>query len=233
MTDHAASHADLMDQTYRYQRLVYDATRAWYLLGRDHLIRDIAPPPGAHVLEVACGTGRNLAHIAQRYQGCHLYGFDISTEMLRSADRALAGRAHLARADACAFDAEALFGRPQFDRIVLSYSLSMIPDWRGALGQALDHLSEGGQLHIIDFGDQTALPGWFRDGLRSWLARFHVEPRITLSCQLRAMATKRGLRAACGPMYRDYTQYAVVRRPVPAVVSDTADNRVSNLAVHG
>lgn len=212
MTDHAAAHADLMDRTYRHQRLIYDATRAWYLLGRDHLIRDIAPPPGAHVLEVACGTGRNLAHIAKRYPRCHLYGFDISAEMLRSAGHTLAGRAALARADACTFDAEALFGRRSFDRIVLSYSLSMIPDWRGALGRAIDHLAPGGQLHIVDFGDQAGLPGWFQGALRGWLARFHVTPRTSLAADLRTMAAERGLRAACGPMYRDYAQYAVVRR---------------------
>jgi S-adenosylmethionine-diacylgycerolhomoserine-N-methlytransferase len=203
-----------MDRIYRHQRLIYDATRAWYLLGRDHLIRDIAPPPGAHVLEVACGTGRNLARIAARYPGCHLHGFDISSEMLRSAGRTLGGRAHLARADACGFDAAALFGRRHFDRIVLSYSLSMIPDWCGALERALDHLAEGGQLHIVDFGNQTGLPDWFGAGLRGWLARFHVEPRINLAVETRAMAQRRGLRAACGPLYRDYAQYAVVRRPL-------------------
>lgn len=217
MTDRTAilpdDHAALMDRIYRHQRLIYDATRAWYLLGRDHLIRDIAPPPGSHVLEVACGTGRNLARIAARYPDCHLYGFDISSQMLRSAGRALGGRARLARADACGFDGAAVFGRARFDRIVLSYSLSMIPDWRAALDCALDHLAEGGQLHIVDFGDQTRLPGWFRTGLRGWLARFHVAPRGDLSRELRAMAGRRGLRTACGPLFRDYAQYAVVRGP--------------------
>lgn len=218
MADRTASlpddHAALMDRVYRHQRLIYDATRAWYLLGRDHLIRDIAPTPGAHVLEMACGTGRNLARIGAQYPDARLYGFDISSEMLRSAGRTLEGRARLIRADACDFDAEALFGRARFDRIVLSYSLSMIPDWRVALERALDHLAEGGQLHIVDFGDQKGLPGWFRAALRGWLARFHVAPRGALAAELRAMAARRGYRAACGPLYRDYAQYAVVRRPV-------------------
>ena len=50
------SHAALMDATYRRQRLVYDATRKYYLLGRDHLIERLDPPEGGAVLEIACGT---------------------------------------------------------------------------------------------------------------------------------------------------------------------------------
>ena len=116
------THARLMDDTYRYQRLIYDATRAWFLLGRDHLIAHLDARPGARVLEIACGTGRNLDHVARRYPGAQLYGLDISGEMLRSARAKLGARAHLALADACAFNPGALFGVAQFDRIILSYN---------------------------------------------------------------------------------------------------------------
>lgn len=52
----APIHAALMDRTYRHQRRIYDATRAYFLLGRDHLIAQLAPPEGGRVLEIACGT---------------------------------------------------------------------------------------------------------------------------------------------------------------------------------
>ena len=78
----AQDHAQLMDDVYRYQRLIYDLTRKYYLLGRDHLIRELGATPDAHVLEVGCGTGRNLEKIGQRYPKAALYGLDISEQML-------------------------------------------------------------------------------------------------------------------------------------------------------
>ena len=84
------------------------------------------------------------------------------------------------RGDASAFDPVELFGRAGFDRILISYSLSMIPRWRRTIVAALDALDAGGELHIVDFGRQERLPAWFRSGLRAWLARFHVTPRDSL-----------------------------------------------------
>lgn len=205
-----ASHAELMDATYRRQRLVYDATRKYYLLGRDHLIARLDPPEGGRVLEVACGTGRNLALVARRYPGRRLYGLDISAEMLRSARAQLPAEIALAQGDACSFEPATLFGAARFDRIVLSYSLSMIPDWTAALRNAAAHLAEGGALHVVDFGDQAGLPRWFRSGLHGWLARFHVTPRADLGEAIAAAATEIGGRAECGSLYRDYARYGVL-----------------------
>jgi len=49
-----------MDRMYRHQRHIYDASRKFYLLGRDALITGLAPPKGGTILEIGCGTGRNL-----------------------------------------------------------------------------------------------------------------------------------------------------------------------------
>jgi S-adenosylmethionine-diacylgycerolhomoserine-N-methlytransferase len=56
--------ADRMNGIYRYQRHIYDATRKWFLLGRGRLISRLDIAPGSRVLEVGCGTGRNLRAIA-------------------------------------------------------------------------------------------------------------------------------------------------------------------------
>lgn len=206
-------HAALMDGIYRHQRRIYDLTRAWYLLGRDHLIAGLHVPPGGRVLEIACGTGRNLHHIARAYPGVRLYGLDISEEMLRSARAKLGGRARLAAADACAFDPKALFGVATFDRVVLSYSASMIPDWERALEMAARCLVPGGELHVVDFSDQARLPDWFRGGLRAWLAKFHVTPRTDLGPALERIAAGVGGRVRWQSLFRDYAQYAVLTHP--------------------
>jgi S-adenosylmethionine-diacylgycerolhomoserine-N-methlytransferase len=207
-----------MDAIYRYQRYVYDASRKYYLLGRDRLIEELSPPAGARVLEVACGTGRNLAKAALRYPDARFYGFDISTAMLETARativrRGLADRVIVAAGDATGFSGERLFGVPAFDRVFVSYSLSMIPPWRAALRQAYAAVAPGGRLHIVDFGGQAGLPRWFRSGLRAWLARFSVEPRAELEAELEALAAETGARLEFERLYRDYAQRAVLVKP--------------------
>lgn len=196
------SHAALMDEVYRGQRHIYDFTRKYYLFGRDTLIAGLEARPGMRVLEVACGTGRNLAKIGKAWPGVRLFGLDISSEMLKSARAALGGGARLGEGDACAFDPASLLGEPAFERIVLSYSLSMIPDWQGALYHTAGQLAPGGSLHVVDFGDLDGLPEPFRRALRAWLARFHVSPRTDLPAYAAKIAEARGcaLESRRGPL---------------------------------
>lgn len=202
-------HAELMDGVYRGQRHIYDLTRKYYLLGRDRLIDELTPPVGGHVLEIGCGTGRNLIAAARCWPGAHFHGIDISEEMLKSARAAIARagmtrRVTVARADATGFDPNALFRINSFDRIFQSYTLSMIPDWRGAIREAASHLSTHGSLHIVDFGQQEDMPEWFRRALFTWLARFHVEPRAMLIEAAREVANDAGARLAATRLYRGY-----------------------------
>jgi S-adenosylmethionine-diacylgycerolhomoserine-N-methlytransferase len=67
-----------------------------------------------------------------------------------------------------------------FDRIIFSYSLSMIPDWKQALSAAEAALAPGGRIEIVDFGDFAGLPRPVARLLRGWLALFHVEPRTEI-----------------------------------------------------
>lgn len=205
---------DLMDRLYRHQRHIYDLTRKYYLPGRDRLIDRLAPPPGGRVLEVGCGTARNLVRAARAWPEAHFFGIDISAEMLVSARQSvrrsgLGKRIELACADATHFDPAVLFGVPCFSRIIFSYSLSMIPRWQGALDEALAWLAPDGELHIVDFGGQERLPGWFRAGLRRWLAGFHVTPRDELEAELARLPGS--LRCLERP-HGGYVQYAVLRR---------------------
>lgn len=214
MLDSASTtHAVLMDQTYRHQRLIYDLTRKYYLFGRDRLIAGLDPKEGSHILEIACGTGRNLQQAARKYPQSAFYGLDISSEMLTSARAKLGERAQLAQADACSFDGDRLFRRARFDRIFISYGLSMIPDWQAALRMASAHLVPGGQLHVVDFSDQHGWPDWFASALNRWLTRFHVTPRLTLKEALEEAAAELGGTAQHNQLCRGYAQYGVVERP--------------------
>jgi S-adenosylmethionine-diacylgycerolhomoserine-N-methlytransferase len=205
----------LMDRMYRRQRHIYDATRKFYLLGRDGAIAALAPSANDAVLEIGCGTGRNLIAVARRFPQARVFGLDVSSVMLASARTAIARagleeRVSVAQADATNFDGMALFGRATFDRVLISYALSMIPPWREALARALDALTPGGALEIVDFGDQAGLPPLFRAGLRRWLAAFEVTPRDALGEDLVKLTAARGLCCRTAPLFGGYAMRASV-----------------------
>ncbi len=199
-TDNTAmqGHAAVMNRVYRRQRHFYDLTRKYYLFGRDTMLDAMAIPEGARVLEVGCGTGRNLTAAATRTPHALFYGFDISTQMLESAagnvQRSNAqGRIFLAQGDAESFDACAQFRVGGFDRVFLSYTVSMIPGWQQAIRHALTQLKPGGSLHLVDFGTMDSWPGFARAAMQHWLARFHVTPRGNLDQHLADLAHETGL----------------------------------------
>jgi S-adenosylmethionine-diacylgycerolhomoserine-N-methlytransferase len=214
MTD-AVDNAGHMDRIYRWQVGFYDLTRKYYLLGRDRLIAELQPPALGSVMEVGCGTGRNLILAARAYPDARFYGFDISDVMLGKARKAveragLADRIVLAKADAATFDPQHVFGRAGFDRVFCSYTLSMIPPWQAAIGRALAAVLPGGRLHIVDFGLQDGLPAWFRRGLLAWLRGFSVEPRGDLRLVLDRAAQEHGMRVNSADLWRGYAISAVV-----------------------
>jgi len=180
------------DRMYRPQKRINDLTRRCCLLGRDRLIAELDARPGQTVLDVGCGTGRNLALIGQRYPAARLFGLDAAEPMLEVAAarlRRACVRAELARGVAEELDPEALFGhRGGFDHVTISYCLSMVDDPECAVQAAFRCLALAGTLHVVDFGDMAGLPRWFRRGIAAWLRRFGVRHRPAVEATLRALA---------------------------------------------
>jgi S-adenosylmethionine-diacylgycerolhomoserine-N-methlytransferase len=210
-TTYINEHGHLMDRVYRWQRHFYDATRKFYLLGRDRLIDELDVPHGGTVLEIGCGTGRNLVKIAERWPDCRIYGVDISNEMLKSATaninrHDLERRIEIGLGDATAFDPTELFGRSRFDCIVCSYTLSMIPEWQAALRWAMTLIAPQGRMHIIDFGMQENMPPMFRYMLFAWLSLFHVSPREELNSYAATLSKTLGWGFEDERLFRDYSR---------------------------
>jgi S-adenosylmethionine-diacylgycerolhomoserine-N-methlytransferase len=118
----------------------------------------------------------------------------------------------IAQADAANFDPQRVFGRAGFDRIFISYAVSMIPSWRAVMGAAMDHLAPQGELHVVDFGDQKALPPLFRSGLRAWLRLYHVIPRQDLFEVAEKIAASVGGSAVERRLYRDFAWLSVITK---------------------
>jgi len=168
-----------MNSMYRYQRYFYNATRKYYLLGRDKLISELSILPGSRTLEIGCGTSRNLIILAKQNTEASFFGLDASSEMLKTAGETIKAEKlkniSLCTALADDFSYDGTFGLEKpFDTIFFSYSISMIPTWKESIDAALANLAGGGSFYIVDFYDQKDLPGWFGTLLRSWLRKFHV-----------------------------------------------------------
>jgi S-adenosylmethionine-diacylgycerolhomoserine-N-methlytransferase len=89
----------------------------------------------------------------------------------------------------------------------------MIPPWEAVLDHATCCLAPGGSLHVVDFGDQSALPAPFRAVLNQWLAWFHVTPRTALQPTLAGLAARQNMRLRYTSRFRGYAAHAVVERP--------------------
>jgi demethylmenaquinone methyltransferase/2-methoxy-6-polyprenyl-1,4-benzoquinol methylase len=139
----------------RHPRLY--AAQDWItFLGRHHAIRRRAVEatgmgPGARVLEVACGTGRNFRYIEDRIGlGGRLVGFDYSDEMLSAAGdlsrRHGWSNVELVQGDAAVLD----IGDEPFDAVVSVLGISAVPDYTAALERCRAVLRPGGVLSVCD-----------------------------------------------------------------------------------
>lgn len=206
-----------MDRMYRLQRYFYDFTRKYYLLGRDQLLEEMNVQPGEHVLEVGCGTARNLIVLAERHPDSKLYGLDASAAMLETAQLKAhnAGTKNItlktALADNFSFDRTFGLSEP-FDKIFFSYSISMILPWRESIENALANLKPGGELFIVDFYDQKDLPAVFQKLLKWWLKKFHVQFWDDLIPYLNEQAGKGFGNLSITPLFHRYSFIAVFRK---------------------
>lgn len=187
----------------------YDLTRKYYLLGRDRLLREMNVRRAQTVLEVGCGTGRNLVILARRHPDAFFFGLDASADMLEMADAKIdsARLRNISLAHGLADDfyyVNTFEMTDRFDKIFFSYSISMIPAWRAAIDNALNNLRPGGELWIVDFYDQKDLPRTFRKMLQNWLRAFHVQFWNDLLPYFGTLETKGLVRLTITPIYKRY-----------------------------
>jgi SAM-dependent methyltransferase len=159
------------DRAARYYDTIYGykdyRAEAAYV---EALIRRHQRSRGRALLDVACGTGRHLEHLRERYD-CQ--GLDLSREMLAIARSRLPGLP-LHQADMAAFD----LGR-RFDAVVCLFSaigyMTSPRRLNRALAAMARHLEPGGVLVV----EPWLGPGDWRTGHLS--ARFVDEPALKLA----------------------------------------------------
>jgi S-adenosylmethionine-diacylgycerolhomoserine-N-methlytransferase len=176
------SHAERLQSFYAPQSAHYDAFRERLLHGRGELAKRLDPPPGARVVDLGGGTGRGLLFFGERLAQLGLVELvDLCPALLQVARERTAQMPNVRLVQADVVDY-----RPDgpVDCVYFSYSLTMIPDWRGAIDNALAMLRPGGLLGAVDFyvSESNPPPGTVRHGLVTrffwprWLAHDGVRP---------------------------------------------------------
>ncbi len=146
----SGTHKDRLERFYAPQAEHYDQFRERLLYGREHMLDLLCLEPGQRVVDLGCGTARNLEFISPALLGAleTLYAVDLCSALVRQARARCAGlpRVQVIEADATNVDpAEGV------DRVYFSYALTMIPDWRGALRNAYRMLKPGALIGVVDF----------------------------------------------------------------------------------
>ncbi len=164
----AAAPNTALERYYQFHSRIYDATRWSFLFGREEILRRVACLASPQrILEVGCGTGRNLAGLRNRFKAAHITGVDLSEQMLAiAAQKVRDDQITLLRRS---YSAPVHAGHTGFDLVLFSYALSMFnPGWEQAIDAAWDDLDEGGLIAVVDFSHSRF--SWFR----RWMGVNHV-----------------------------------------------------------
>jgi SAM-dependent methyltransferase len=115
-----------IENYYRLHAQIYDATRWSFLFGRDAILElasSLHDAP-ARILEVGCGTGRNLVALARRYPKAQITGIDLSEAMLAIVRKKAAPFGSRVNLERRAYDS-ASDPPGKYDLVLCSYALSM------------------------------------------------------------------------------------------------------------
>lgn len=168
---------------YRWHAKFYDATRWAFLFGRRGLIATVADQvkTPARILEIGCGTGKNLVALAEAFPEARITGLDLSSDMLDCARAKIAPFADRIELLHRPYDGPVAGEDGKFDLIVISYALSMInPGFDEVIRLCRADLREGGVIAVVDFHETRWT--WFR----KWMGVNHVRMEGQILAQLDA-----------------------------------------------
>lgn len=187
-----------LESYYRLHAGIYDLTRWSFLFGRDAVIDRLARTTAPRrILEVGCGTGKNLLKLARTFPRARITGLDLSAEMLaqaRKKTRDLAERIELLQKPYAGSLAPG-----DFDLVLFSYCLSMInPGWERAIDAAQADLCPGGRIGVADFHD-SPVPAF-----RAWMGIHHVrmEGHLLPCLRERFLPEEARVRSGYGGLWR-------------------------------
>lgn len=185
---------------YRWHAGIYDATRWSFLFGRSAILDHAAAaqPAPRRILEIGCGTGRNLVALARRFPRAQIMGVDLSGAMLAVARRKTAAYGSRVTLRQGAYDAPVAAGGHQL--VLCSYALTMFnPGFETAIAAAHADLAPGGLIALVDF--HTTRHRWFARWMRTNHVRMDGQLRPRLHERFATVSER------CGSAYGGVWEY--------------------------
>lgn len=144
-------------EAYRLWAPIWDSFASPIVqLERRHLTGWLQDLEGKTFLDIGCGTGRWMTHALGR--GAHVFGIDISLEMLQHA----LGKAGLRGRIALADMAHTPLANEIADVVLCALALGHHPDPMRVLDTLLQLPRQGGLLILTDFHPEAIRNGWKR-----------------------------------------------------------------------
>jgi ubiquinone/menaquinone biosynthesis C-methylase UbiE len=147
--------SDVAEVRHRYRWIApiypaFDYILALPPRARERAVDSLGVAAGMRVLEVGCGTGRNLPPLSRAVGGPgRVYGVDVTPEMLEIARRRCASE-RLSNVVLVGADAGSLELSEPVDRVLFSLSYSVLPDRLRVLRHVWGLLRPGGSVVILD-----------------------------------------------------------------------------------
>jgi ubiquinone/menaquinone biosynthesis C-methylase UbiE len=178
-------------------------------------VERLALRPGAHVLDVCCGSGASAIPAAQAVGPDGLVvAVDLTAPLLALA-RAKARAAGLRQVDFQRGDMTALgFPDGHFDAVVCVFGIFFVPDMERQVAELWRMVRPGGQLAITTWGPDIWAPGYaiFQDAVRrvrpELATAFNPWDRITTPDAVRKLFAEAGVPGAQATLEESYQPLA-------------------------
>jgi phosphatidylethanolamine/phosphatidyl-N-methylethanolamine N-methyltransferase len=155
---------DTVRKTFTDWAPFYNPTHSWTLPKRRAARLALGLRPGDRVLDLACGTGLNFPHLRELV-GEHgqVVGVDLTPAMLDIARKMINMKGwknvEVREADA----ANLPFPSASFDKVIVSFALSIIPEYQCAVEEVWRVLIPGGRFVALEMrAGIHSLPVWLQ-----------------------------------------------------------------------
>ncbi len=168
-----------LEEFYKLQSKFYDLTRPFFLFSRKKAVGCLDIKPSDRILDLACGTGMNIPLLLKKTTADNIIGIDYSYSMLAVARRKYP-EVKFIEGDIASYQFN-----EKFDKIICTYSLSMVDEYEKAILNASRALKEDGMLVVLDFHPWRGIGKIFYPAFRWWLMRHGVDQEKSIVPSLR------------------------------------------------
>ena len=154
-----------INKIYNTHSKFYDLTRPFFLFNRKKTIELLNIQKQDKIIDLACGTGLNIPLLLKKTSSENILGIDYSEAMLKKAMKKYPGVKFI-KGDVATYK----FSK-KVDKIISTYSLSMIGNFKKTILNVKNSLKKNGTFVILDFYKWNGIIKIFYPIFKLWLKK--------------------------------------------------------------